>query len=106
MFQCAKSARARSVCKDSFQEFRKIFITLKDEFLPYILVSKQLFRPKQSVDDRNISMVQEDVKEDIFQFAAEKPLDELIREMSAFNDYNADLDDAYYGNIIRLVRNV
>ncbi|CAL1681517.1 unnamed protein product [Lasius platythorax] len=67
-----------------FLVFNKNFTTLKDELLPYI-VSKQLSRPKQSVDDRNTSMVQVDVKEDIFRFAAEKPLDELIRKMSAFS---------------------
>ncbi|CAL1681511.1 unnamed protein product [Lasius platythorax] len=83
-----------------FLVFNKNFTTLKDELLPYI-VSKQLSRPKQSVDDRNTSMVQVDVKEDIFRFAAEKPLDELIRKMSAFNDHSTDLEEVYYGDIIR-----
>ncbi|KAM0733838.1 Translation initiation factor eIF2B subunit gamma [Formica fusca] len=82
-----------------FLVFNKNFTTLKGELLPYI-VSKQLSRPK-SVDDRNTSMVQVDLKEDIFRFAMEKPLDKLIREMSAFNDHSTDLEEAYYGDIIR-----
>lgn len=53
------------------------------------------------MDDRNTYMVQVDVKEDIFRFAVEKPLDELIRKMSAFNDHSTDLEEAYYGDIIR-----
>ncbi|KAL6433010.1 hypothetical protein ACFW04_006361 [Cataglyphis niger] len=82
-----------------FLVFNKNFTTLKGELLPYI-VSKQLSKPK-SVDDRNTSMVQVDLKEDIFRFAMEKPLDELIRKMSAFNDHSTDLEEAYYGDIIR-----
>lgn len=75
------------------------FTTLKGELLPYI-VSKQLSKPK-CVDDRNTSMVQMDLKEDIFRFATEEPLDELIRKMSAFNDHSTDLEEAYHGDIIR-----
>ncbi|XP_072758124.1 translation initiation factor eIF2B subunit gamma [Anoplolepis gracilipes] len=82
-----------------FLVFNKNFTTLKGELLPYI-VSKQLSRPK-SVDDKNTSMVQVNLKEDIFRFAVEKPLDELIRKMSAFNDHSTDLEEAYYGDIIR-----
>lgn len=41
------------------------------------------------------------LKEDVYRFAIEKPLDELIRKMSAFNDHNTDLEDAYHGDIIR-----
>ncbi|XP_029155359.1 translation initiation factor eIF-2B subunit gamma [Nylanderia fulva] len=82
-----------------FLVFNKNFTTLKGELLPYI-VSKQLSRPKQS-DDRNTSMVQVDLKEDIFRFAAEKPLDKLIRKMSAFNDHSTDLEEVYFGDIIR-----
>ncbi|XP_012223727.1 translation initiation factor eIF2B subunit gamma [Linepithema humile] len=82
-----------------FLVFNKNFTTLKGEFLPYI-VSKQLSKPK-CVDDRNTSMVQVDLKDDIFRFAMEKPLDELIRKMSAFNDHNTDLEEAYHGDIIR-----
>lgn len=58
------------------------------------------------MDDRNTSMVQVDLKEDIFRFATEKPLDELIRKMSAFNDHNTDLEEAYHGDIIRCYAHV
>jgi translation initiation factor eIF-2B subunit gamma len=42
-----------------------------------------------------------DTRKDIFRFAVEKPLDNLIRNMSAFNDHATDLDDAYHGDVIR-----
>jgi len=87
-----------------FLVFNKNFTTLKGELLPYI-VNKQLSRPKQSVDDKT-SMVQEDLKDDIFRFAMEKPLDELIRKMSAFNDHSTDLEEAYHGDIIRCYAHV
>ncbi|XP_076180185.1 eukaryotic translation initiation factor 2B subunit gamma isoform X2 [Ptiloglossa arizonensis] len=77
------------------------FSTLKGELLPYI-VSKQLSKPpKQCIDDKNTSIVRVDLKDDIFRFATEKPLDELIRKMSAYNDHSTDLEDAYHGDIIR-----
>lgn len=85
--------------------FCRNFSTLKGELLPYI-VSKQLSRPKQCVDDKNTSIVQVDLKEDIFRFAMEDPLDELIRSMSAFNDHNTDLEDTYHGDIIRCYAHV
>ncbi|KAG7212412.1 hypothetical protein KM043_012729 [Ampulex compressa] len=83
-----------------FLVFNKNFSTLKGELLPYI-VSKQLSQPPKSSDDKNASMVQVDLKEDIFRFAVEKPLDVLIRKMSAFNDHTSDLKDAYHGDVIR-----
>ncbi|XP_054009721.1 translation initiation factor eIF-2B subunit gamma [Hylaeus anthracinus] len=84
-----------------FLVHNKNFSTLKGELLPYI-VSKQLSKPpKQCMDDKNTSIVGVDLKKDIFRFAVEKPLDELIRKMSAYNDHNTDLEDAYHGNIIR-----
>lgn len=84
--------------------FFRNFTTLKGELLPYI-VGKQLSRPKQSLDDKT-SMVQMDLKDDIFHFALEKPLDELIRKMSAFNDHSTDLEDAYNGDVIRCYAHV
>ncbi|KAG5325456.1 EI2BG factor, partial [Pseudoatta argentina] len=87
-----------------FLIYNKNFTTLKGELLPYI-VGKQLSRPKQSIDDKT-SMVQMDLKDDIFHFALEKPFDELIRKMSAFNDHSTDLEDAYNGDIIRCYAHV
>jgi len=84
--------------------FFRNFTTLKGELLSYI-VSKQLSKPKLSIDDKT-SMTQMDLKEDIFHFAMEKPLDELIRKMSAFNDHNTDLEDAYNGDVIRCYAHV
>lgn len=84
--------------------FFRNFTTLKGELLPYI-VSKQLSRPKQSIDDKT-SMVQVDLKEDIFHFAMEKPLDVLIRKMSAYNDHSTDLEDAYNEDVIRCYAHV
>lgn len=88
--------------------FFRNFTTLKGEFLPYI-VDKQLSRSKQSIDDKT-SMVQMDLKEDIFHFAMEKPdvlrLDVLIRKMSAFNDHSTDLEDAYNEDVIRCYAHV
>ncbi|XP_034184754.2 eukaryotic translation initiation factor 2B subunit gamma [Osmia lignaria lignaria] len=80
----------------------KNLTTLKGELLPYI-VSKQFSKPpnKQCADDKNTSIVQVDLKEDIYRFAVEKSLDELIKKMSAYNDHSTDLEDAYNGDIIR-----
>lgn len=79
----------------------KNFTTLKGELLPYI-VRKQFSKPsKQCTDDKNASVVQMNLKDDIYHFAVEKPLDELIRKMSAYNDHGTDLEDAYHGDIIR-----
>ncbi|XP_050492634.1 translation initiation factor eIF-2B subunit gamma isoform X2 [Bombus huntii] len=79
----------------------KNFTTLKGELLPYI-VRKQFSKPsKQCTDDKNASVVQMNLKDDIYYFAVEKPLDELIRKMSAYNDHGTDLEDAYHGDIIR-----
>ncbi|XP_015116888.1 translation initiation factor eIF-2B subunit gamma [Diachasma alloeum] len=84
-----------------FLVHNKNFGTLKGELLPYI-VSKQLSRPpKQALDDKNTSIVKMDIREDIFRFAVEKSPDELIREMSAFNDHSFDLEGAYHGDLIR-----
>ncbi|KAK2587569.1 hypothetical protein KPH14_003697 [Odynerus spinipes] len=84
-----------------FLMFNKSFSTLKGELLPYI-VSKQLSKPpKQTTEEKNTSMVQVNLQEDIFRFAVSKPLDELIRGMSAYNDHSTDLEDAYHGDIIR-----
>lgn len=74
---------------------------MKGELLPYI-VTKQLSKPpNQCQEDKNTSMVQVNLKEDIFRFAVAKPLDELIRRMSAFNDHSTDLQEAYHDDIIR-----
>ncbi|CAK9826665.1 Translation initiation factor eIF-2B subunit gamma [Anthophora retusa] len=84
-----------------FLVHNKNFTTLKGELLPYI-VSKQFSKPpKQCVDDKNTSIVRINLKEDIYHFATEKPLDEMIRKMSAYNDHDTDLEDAYHGDIIR-----
>jgi len=77
---------------------------LKGELLPYI-VNKQLSRPKQFLDD-NTSITQVDLKEDIFRFATEKPLDILIKKTSAFNDHSTDLEEAYHGDIIKCYAHV
>lgn len=75
--------------------------TIKGELLPYI-VKKQLSPPvNQKEMDKNTSIVALDTKKDIFQFAVEKPLDNLIRNMSAFNDHSTDLESAYNGDLIR-----
>lgn len=66
------------------------------------MVKKQLDKPKPAgADDKTASVVKMNTKKDIFQFAVEKPLDELIRSMSSFNDHETDLDDAYHNDIIR-----
>ncbi|XP_012288671.1 translation initiation factor eIF-2B subunit gamma [Orussus abietinus] len=84
-----------------FLVFNKNFSTLKGELLPYI-VSKQLSHPpKQTIDDKNTSLVQLDTKDDIFRFAVEKPLDALIQKMSAYNDHYTDFEEAYNGDVIR-----
>ncbi|XP_043504412.1 translation initiation factor eIF-2B subunit gamma [Polistes fuscatus] len=84
-----------------FLVFNKNFSTLKGELLPYI-VTKQLSKPpKQPIEEKNNSIVQVNLKEDIFRFAVAKPLDKLIRRMSAFNDHSTDLQEAYHDDIIR-----
>lgn len=78
----------------------RTFSTLKGELLPYI-ISKQYFKPKQSIDDKNTSMVQVDLKQDIFRFVNKKLQDNSIRKWTAFNDHNNDLEEAYHGHVIR-----
>lgn len=74
---------------------------MKGELLPYI-VSKQLSKPsKQSTDDRNTSIVHLISREDVFRFAMGNPFHKMISEMSAFNDHNTDLEEAYHEDIIR-----
>lgn len=68
--------------------------------MPYI-INKQFLKPKQSIDDKNTSMVQVDLKQDIFRFVMKKLLDNSTRKWSAFNDHNTDLEEAYYEDIIR-----
>lgn len=89
-----------------FLVYNKNFSTLKGELLPYI-VSKQLSKPStQSTDDKNTSIVQVNLKEDIFRFAVENSLDKMITKMSSFNDHSTDLNDAYHGDIIRCYAHV
>lgn len=57
--------------------------------------------PNQCLDDKNASLIHMDLKEDIFRFAVEDEFDNLIRKMSAFNDHNTDLEEAYHGDRIR-----
>ncbi|XP_012256048.2 translation initiation factor eIF-2B subunit gamma [Athalia rosae] len=81
--------------------FDKSISTIKGELLPYI-VKKQLSPPSNPKEmDKNTSIVALDTKKDIFQFAVDKPLDNLIRSMSAFNDHSTDLNVAYNGDSIR-----
>lgn len=89
-----------------FLVYNKNFSTLKGELLPYI-VSKQLSKPStQPTDDKNTSIVQVNLKEDIFRFAVENPLDKTIRKMSSFNDHRSDLSEAYHDDIIRCYAHV
>jgi len=83
-----------------FLVYNKNFSTLKGELLPYI-VKKQLDKPKAVKDDKNASVVKLDTKKDIFRFAVEKPFNELIMRMSAYNDHETDLEDAYNGDVIK-----
>lgn len=79
----------------------KSFSALKGELLPYIVRNQLAKPPKQFTEDKNTSIVQFNSKKDIYGFANEKPLDDLIRKMSAYNDHNTDLEDAYDGDIVR-----
>lgn len=76
------------------------FSTLKGELLPYI-ISKQLFKPIQSIDDKNTSMVQVDLKQDIFRFVNKRLSVDAITKWSIFNDHYIDLEEAYYADVIR-----
>ncbi|XP_076652876.1 eukaryotic translation initiation factor 2B subunit gamma [Halictus rubicundus] len=79
----------------------KSFSTLKGELLPNIVRNQLTKPPKQFTDDKNTSIVQFNSKKDIYGFADEKPLDDLIRKMSAYNDHSTDLKDVYHGDIVR-----
>lgn len=90
------------VCKKwvlDFLLYNTKFSTLKGEFLPYIV--RRQMSERKNVNDKNTSMVQEDVKEDIFRFVKENSLNTQVRQMSAFNDHSTDLEETYYGDIIR-----
>ncbi|XP_076292004.1 eukaryotic translation initiation factor 2B subunit gamma isoform X2 [Lasioglossum baleicum] len=79
----------------------KTFSALKGELLPHIVRNQLTKPPKQFTEDKNTSIVQFNSKKDIHGFANEKPLDDLIRKMSAYNDHNTDLEDVYDGDIVR-----
>ncbi|XP_033330331.2 eukaryotic translation initiation factor 2B subunit gamma [Megalopta genalis] len=84
-----------------FLVHNKSFSTLKGELLPYI-VRKQLTKPpKKHIDDKNTLIVPVNSKKDIYDFADEEPLDELIRKMSAYNDHSTDLKNVYHGDVLR-----
>ncbi|XP_014472664.1 PREDICTED: translation initiation factor eIF-2B subunit gamma isoform X2 [Dinoponera quadriceps] len=83
-----------------FSVFNKTFSTLKGELLPYI-ISKQSFKYKEAIDEKNTSMVQVDLKQDIFRFVNKEFLDNSIKRRSAFNDHNNDLEEAFCEDIIR-----
>ncbi|XP_058801456.1 translation initiation factor eIF-2B subunit gamma [Phymastichus coffea] len=91
----------------NFLVHHKKHSSLKGEVLPYV-VKKQLNKPKTIIEDKNASVIKMDIKKDIFRFVEENPImiaeknaNELIREMSSFNDHSTDLDDAYHNDIIR-----
>ncbi|XP_014206975.1 translation initiation factor eIF-2B subunit gamma [Copidosoma floridanum] len=83
-----------------FLVHHKNFSTLKGELLPYI-VKKQLDKPKIFKDDKNASVVKLDTTQDIFRFAVEKPFNELIMHMSAYNDHDTNLESAYNKDVIK-----
>ncbi|XP_014210558.1 translation initiation factor eIF-2B subunit gamma [Copidosoma floridanum] len=83
-----------------FLVHNKNFSTLKGELLPYI-VKKQLEKPKIVKDDKNASVVKLDTRKDIFRFAVEKPFNESIMRMSAYNDHETNLNGAYNGDVIK-----
>lgn len=72
--------------------------TLKGEFFPYI-VSKQSHRP--STGNEESSVVNESMKNTVFEFIKETKLDENILYVSAYNDHMGDLRKAYLGDVLR-----
>ncbi|KAK0079562.1 hypothetical protein PV325_001067 [Microctonus aethiopoides] len=84
-----------------FLVHNKSFSTLKGELLPYI-VKKQLSSPtKLAAEDKNPSIIAMNTKDDIFRFAINNNLDELVRKMSAFNDHSYDSEKVYHADVIR-----
>ncbi|KAL5017042.1 hypothetical protein ScPMuIL_006631 [Solemya velum] len=82
----------------------KSISSLKGELIPYI-VKKQFAKPKCQEKDithnANMSVISEDVKTDIFSFAAEDKLLVILRGMSSWMDHSGDMSDCYHGGNIR-----
>ncbi|XP_066582702.1 translation initiation factor eIF2B subunit gamma [Prorops nasuta] len=89
-----------------FLVYNKSFSTLKGELLPYI-VKKQFSKSlQQMIDDKNTSLMNIDIKNDVYRFATEEPLDELARKLSGYIDHNTDMENVYCNDIIRCYAHV
>lgn len=86
------------VCK--YLQHEKSFSTIKGELLPHI-IKRQMSKPTKLVDDKTASIVNTEMRNDIFSFAKENELDLLIRNASTYNDHFGDLKDCYHGDVIR-----
>lgn len=80
----------------------KSFSTIKGELLPHI-VKKQLSKKPKLPDaaDKNQSIVNAEVRNDVYQFIQEDELDEKVRNTSSYNDHSGDLKPTYHGDIIK-----
>lgn len=86
-------------CMIKYLKSETSFMSLKGEFLPYI-IKKQLSKPPKPMDTKE-SLVNVSDTGDIFSFVKEDELDLAVREASAYNDHIGDLKPAYHGDMIR-----
>lgn len=86
------------VCK--YLQHERSFSTIKGELLPHI-IKKQLSKPSRMIEDRTASIINSEMKNDIFSFAKEDSLELLIRDTSTYNDHFGDLKDCYHNDVIR-----
>lgn len=70
--------------------------TIKGELLPHI-IKKQLSKPPKATNKNDAI----NSKDDIFSYAQESKLTQLIREYSSYNDHTGDMKPCYHGDCIR-----
>lgn len=76
------------------------FSTLKGELLPYI-VKKQLSKPKSAAEEKNASMINVDLRKDIFKFASHRGYEKEITQFSSYNDHSYGMKALYHEDLIR-----
>ncbi|KAK0167537.1 hypothetical protein PV327_004923 [Microctonus hyperodae] len=84
-----------------FLVYNKSFSTLKGELLPYIVNKQQSNLSKSTSEDKNLSVIAMNPRDDIFRFAVTNDLDKLVKKMSAFNDHSYDSEKVYHGDVIK-----
>lgn len=82
----------------------KSFSTLKGEVIPHLIKKQfhqQCAKNSKETPETNASVISLDTREDIYSYAKEDSLLQMVRELSSWNDHVGDMDSCYHGNTIR-----